>query len=71
MWAHLLRQTQSEPEYRLRRQKVGVAQVSEHIWRVSFMDFDLGFSDTRDAGWNRSRIRFSRKCYLRVLARLT
>ena len=23
-------------------QKVGVAQVSEHIWLVSFMDYDLG-----------------------------
>ncbi len=26
-------------------QKVGVAQVSEHIWLVSFMDFDLGYFD--------------------------
>ena len=26
-------------------QKVGVAQVSEHIWLVSFMDSDLGYFD--------------------------
>lgn len=26
-------------------QKVGVAQVSEHIWLVSFMDYDLGYFD--------------------------
>lgn len=29
-------------------QKVGVAQVAEHIWLVSFMDYDLGsfYDDT-------------------------
>ena len=26
-------------------QKVGVSQVGEHIWLVSFMDFDLGYFD--------------------------
>jgi len=26
-------------------QKVGVVQVSEHIWLVSFMDYDLGYFD--------------------------
>ena len=26
-------------------QKVGVAQVSEHIWLVSFMDYDSGYFD--------------------------
>lgn len=26
-------------------QKVGVAQVSEHIWLVTFMDYDLGYFD--------------------------
>lgn len=26
-------------------QKVGVTQVSEHIWLVTFMDFDLGYFD--------------------------
>jgi hypothetical protein len=26
-------------------QKVGIAQVSEHIWLVSFMDYDLGYFD--------------------------
>ena len=26
-------------------QKVGVAQISEHIWLVSFMDYDLGYFD--------------------------
>lgn len=26
-------------------QRVGVAQVSEHIWLVSFMDYDLGYFD--------------------------
>ncbi len=24
-------------------QKVGVSQVGEHIWLVSFMDYDLGY----------------------------
>ena len=44
-------------------QKVGVAQVGEHIWLVTFMDYDLGISTTRRAGWNRSKIRSARKCY--------
>ena len=26
-------------------QKVGVKQVADHIWLVSFMDYDLGFFD--------------------------
>jgi putative transposase len=26
-------------------QKVGVSQVGEHLWLVSFMDFDLGHFD--------------------------
>jgi putative transposase len=26
-------------------QKVGVSQVGEHIWLVSFMDYDLGYFD--------------------------
>jgi putative transposase len=26
-------------------QKVGVKQVSEHVWLVTFMDYDLGYFD--------------------------
>ena len=26
-------------------QKVGVRQVAEQIWQISFMDYDLGFFD--------------------------
>jgi putative transposase len=26
-------------------QSVGIKQVSEHIWLVSFMDYDLGYFD--------------------------
>ena len=45
-------------------QMVGVKQVDEHIWLVSFMDYDLGYFDDQAVGSNRSRIRLARECYL-------
>ena len=30
----------------LRGQYLGIDQVEEEIWKVSFMDYDLGFFDT-------------------------
>ena len=45
-------------------QKVGVKQVSDQIWLVSFMNYDLGYFDEETVGSNRSRIRLAQKCYL-------
>jgi putative transposase len=45
-------------------QNVGVTQVGDRIWLVTFMQYDLATSTTRPAGSNRSRIRLDRKCYL-------
>ena len=44
-------------------QNVGVTQVSERIWLVTFMDTIWATSTMRRAGSNRSRIRSARKCY--------
>jgi putative transposase len=45
-------------------QNVGVTQVGEHVWLVTFMHYDLGYFDTRWDEWSRSRIPSARKCYL-------
>ena len=45
-------------------QQVGVRQVTDRIWLVSFMDYDLGYFDDGCVGSNRSRIPSARKCYL-------
>jgi hypothetical protein len=34
--------------------RVGLPQVGEHIWLVTFMQYELGYFDTRHAGSNRS-----------------
>jgi len=44
-------------------QKVGVKQVDEHIWLVTFMHDDLGYFETRPAGSNRLIIPSVRNCY--------
>ena len=36
---------QGQSQSGLRWQKVGVKQTAEHIWLVSFMDYDLGYFD--------------------------
>jgi len=36
---------QDQSQSRLRRQNVGVTQVGERIWLVTFMDYDLGYFD--------------------------
>jgi putative transposase len=40
---HLLRTTQINLSTVFAGQNVGVKQVSEQIWLVTFMDYDLGF----------------------------
>ena len=45
-------------------QDVGVKQVSDRIWLVTFMDYSLGYSTTRPVGSSRSRTPSGRKCYL-------
>jgi hypothetical protein len=45
-------------------QNVGLTQVGERIWLVTFMLYDLGYSMMRRAGSNRLKIRSARKCYL-------
>ncbi len=42
---HLHRQTQDQPQQGLRRPIVGIREVDEQIWLVSFMHYDLGFFD--------------------------
>jgi hypothetical protein len=50
--------------YTLAGQRVGIKEVDDGIWIVSFMHYDLDFSITRHVGSNRSTTRSSRKCYL-------
>jgi hypothetical protein len=44
-------------------QRVGVKQVSEHVWLVTFMEYDLATSTMRRVGWSRSIIHSARNCY--------
>ena len=37
-------------------QLVGLREVEERTWLVSFLDYDPGFFDTERAGWNRPLI---------------
>ncbi len=39
---HLLAASEDQ---RVAGQKVGVKQVSEHVWLVTFMEYDLGYFD--------------------------
>ena len=43
MWAPVLRRTQDNLSQVFAGQAVGVREVSEHVWLVSFMHYDLGF----------------------------
>ena len=42
---HLLSTAQDQSQSGVCVQKVGVKQTAEHIWLVSFMDYDLGYFD--------------------------
>jgi putative transposase len=46
-------------------QKVGVKQVADRVWMVSFMDYDLGFFDdqTGRIASNAPRTPSAQKCY--------
>ena len=44
-------------------QNVGVKQVEDSIWIVSFMKYDLGFFDHEKKKSNRSLTRSMKKCY--------
>jgi hypothetical protein len=44
-------------------QKVGIREVSEKIWLVTFMQYDLGFSISRRVGWNAPKIPSALKCH--------
>jgi len=44
---------------------VGIKEVHEDIWLVSFMDYDLGYFDQEKRVWNRFKIPSAQKCYLR------
>jgi putative transposase len=48
--AHLLRWTQGQHERRLRRAERRVKEISEKIWLLSFMQYDLGFFDHESEG---------------------
>ena len=45
-------------------QEVGVKQTEDHIWLVTFMDYDLGYFDDEICRLDRSIIRSVRNCYL-------
>jgi len=45
-------------------QAVGIKEVHDDIWLVSFMDYDLGTSIWRLECSNRSTTRSARGCYL-------
>lgn len=44
-------------------QRVGIKQVSELIWLVTFMGYDLSYSTMGHVGSNQSNIRPGRKCH--------
>ncbi|MFZ5691420.1 MAG: hypothetical protein ACOY5F_09200 [Pseudomonadota bacterium] len=44
-------------------QNVGIKQVIERIWLVTFMTMISATSTTRHAGSNRSKTRSGQKCY--------
>jgi hypothetical protein len=45
-------------------QAVGIKEVHDDIWLVSFMNYDLGYSIWRPGCSNRLQIRSAQKCYL-------
>jgi hypothetical protein len=44
-------------------QALGIKEVHDDIWLVSFMDYDLGTSIWRPEFWNRWKIPSAHKCY--------
>ena len=44
-------------------QQVGVRQVSERVWLVTFMHYDVGYFDARRAVSSRSKTRLVQPCY--------
>lgn len=44
-------------------QLVDIKEVSDRIWLVSFMDYDLGYFDEDGDEWSPSRTPLPRKCY--------
>ena len=45
-------------------QSVGITQVSEHIWLVTFMHYDFGYFDDETCRLEPIEIPSARKCYL-------
>ena len=45
-------------------QNVGVKQVADRIWLVSFMQYDLGFFDHETCRLEPGANPFGRKCYV-------
>jgi putative transposase len=45
-------------------QNVGVTEVGERTWLVTFMHYDLGYFEEEECRLERSRIPSARKCYL-------
>jgi len=45
-------------------QNVGVTQVGERIWLVTFMQYDLGYFDDEERRLEPIENPFARKCYL-------
>ena len=45
-------------------QAVGIKEIHDDIWLVSFMDYDLGHFDLETGCWNRWKIPSAQKCYL-------
>jgi putative transposase len=44
-------------------QRVGVKQVSEHVWLVTFMEYDLGYFDDETCRFGPIDNPFGRNCY--------
>ncbi|HKN24648.1 MAG TPA: hypothetical protein VJX72_07365, partial [Candidatus Acidoferrum sp.] len=44
-------------------QAVGIKEVHDDIWLVSFMDYDLGYFDLETRVLEHSTIRSAQKCY--------
>ena len=45
-------------------QAVGIKEVDDGIWLVSFMEYDLGYVDLEEKLCSPSRILSGQKCYL-------
>jgi len=45
LWTYLSGQEENQFQSGLCRQAVGIKEVHDEIWLVSFMDYDLGYFD--------------------------